>query len=68
MSRVDILTAARVTPSVKFLEFTRVYSSKGKEYCVSFFEGEDAKYYTVRINNILPPQQFTSINCGGKKT
>ncbi|WP_186366994.1 DUF4435 domain-containing protein [Yersinia aleksiciae] len=67
MSRVDILTAARATPSVKFLEFTRVYSSKGKEYCVSFFEGEDAKYYTVRINNILPPQQFTSINCGGKK-
>ncbi|EIY6169560.1 DUF4435 domain-containing protein [Klebsiella pneumoniae] len=67
MSRVEVMKAARVTPSVKFMEFTRIYSSKGKEHCVSFFEGEDAKYYTVRINNILNTQQITSVNCGGKK-
>ncbi|MBL7532612.1 DUF4435 domain-containing protein [Escherichia coli] len=67
MSRVEVMKAARVTPSVKFMEFTRIYSSKGKEHCVSFFEGEDAKYYTVRINNILNAQQVTSVNCGGKK-
>lgn len=67
MSRVDIMKAARATPSVKFMEFTRVYSSKGKEHCVSFFEGEDAKYYAIRINSMLACQQFTSVNCGGKK-
>lgn len=67
MNRVEVMKAARVTPSVKFMEFTRIYSSKGKDHCISFFEGEDAKYYTVRINNILSTQQITSVNCGGKK-
>lgn len=49
------------------MEFTRIISSKGKEHAVSFFEGEDAKYYTVRINNILGAHHFTPVNCGGKK-
>lgn len=67
VSRVDVMKAARVTPSVKFMEFTRIFSSEGREHCISFFEGEDAKYYTVRINNILNAQKITSVNCGGKK-
>jgi len=67
VNRVDVMNSARVSPSVKFMEFTRIYSSRGKGHCVSFFEGEDAKYYTIRINNILTSQQFTPVNCGGKK-
>ncbi|MEH6641024.1 DUF4435 domain-containing protein [Vreelandella glaciei] len=63
MSRVDILVEARGSLSVKFMEFTRVIS-KGK-YAV-FFEGEDEKYYSVRINTISPGVRWTGIVSGGK--
>ena len=63
MSRVNVLVEARDSLSVKFLEFTRV-TSKGK-YAV-FFEGEDEKYYSIRINTIRPDIKWSSINSGGK--
>lgn len=63
MSRVDILVKSRDNLSVKFMEFTRI-SSKQK-YAV-FFEGEDEKYYSIRINSIRPDLKWSGINCGGK--
>ena len=64
MSRVQILKDSRQSSSVKFLEFTRVVS---KNKVAIMFEGEDAKYYSIRINSILPDLEWASINCGGKK-
>ncbi|MCH2559469.1 MAG: hypothetical protein MK005_19520 [Alcanivorax sp.] len=53
MSRVDLLVKARDNLSVKFMEFTRIASKKKSKYAL-FFEGEDEKYYSVRINSIRP--------------
>lgn len=63
MSRVQVLKDSRQSLSVKFLEFTRVVS---KNKIAVMFEGEDAKYYSIRINSILPDLKWASINCGGK--
>ncbi|WP_430461858.1 DUF4435 domain-containing protein [Thalassolituus sp. LLYu03] len=64
MTRVEKLKESRDSLSVKFLEFTRV-TSKGKT--PAFFEGEDEKYYSIRIDNIRPDIVWTGINCGGKE-
>jgi hypothetical protein len=63
MSRVEVLRKSRDSLSVKFLEFTRVVS-KGK--VPAFFEGEDEKYYSIRINNIRPDITWAGVNCNGK--
>jgi len=65
MSRVNSLVKARSNLSVKFLEFTRIASKEKETYAV-FFEGEDEKYYSVRINNIRPDISWSGINSGGK--
>lgn len=64
MSRVEMLEAARNRLSVKFIEFTKVVSN-GK-YAI-FFEGEDEKYYSPRINIIRSDIKWIGINCSGKK-
>lgn len=63
MSRVNTLIQSRGNLSVKFREFTRI-ASKGK-YAV-FFEGEDEKYYSIRINSLRPDIKWSAINSGGK--
>ncbi len=63
MSRVDVLVGSRDNLSVKFMEFTRITSRK--RYA-TFFEGEDEKYYSVRINSIRPDIKWSAINSGGK--
>jgi hypothetical protein len=65
MSRVNSLVKARSNVSVKFLEFTRI-ASKGIDKYAIFFEGEDEKYYSVRINSIRPDISWSGINSGGK--
>ncbi|TDY81505.1 UNVERIFIED_ORG: uncharacterized protein DUF4435 [Pantoea allii] len=64
MSRVTTLKDSRSNLSVKFLEFTRISSKKNY---AAFFEGEDEKYYSIRINSIRPDLKWAGINCGGKK-
>jgi hypothetical protein len=66
MDRVDQLSGARNATSVKFLEFTRVVSA-ATEHLASFFEGEDYKYYAIRLVNIRPEIRWTPINCHGRK-
>ncbi|ALS32997.1 hypothetical protein PTRA_a1844 [Pseudoalteromonas translucida KMM 520] len=65
MSRVDVLKKSRDSISVKFLEFTRIVS-KGANKVAVFFEGEDEKYFSVRINNIRPDIQWSGVNSKGK--
>ncbi|BEM32304.1 hypothetical protein SME06J_09960 [Serratia marcescens] len=63
MSRVETLVKSRDNLSVKFMEFTRIAS---KNMYAIFFEGEDEKYYSVRINSIRPDLKWSGVNCGGK--
>lgn len=63
MSRVEVLIDSRSNLSVKFMEFTRIVS---KDKCSIFFEGEDEKYYSIRIGNIRPDLKWSGINSGGK--
>jgi hypothetical protein len=50
---------------VKFLEFTRIYSKK-PSCLVCFFEGEDARYYGLRIS-CLTGMEWEGIDCSGKE-
>ena len=65
MSRVQFLTNSRDSLSVKFLEFTRIVS-KDKGRVAVFFEGEDEKYYAIRINSFRPDIRWSGVNCKGK--
>lgn len=65
MSRVDILNKAKNIPAVKFKEFTAIV--RNKDAIAIFFEGEDEKYYSIRIHNIRPDFTWFGINCEGKE-
>jgi hypothetical protein len=65
MSRVEVLKKSRDSISVKFLEFTRVVSKSLNRVAV-FFEGEDEKYFSGRINNIRPDIKWSGVNSKGK--
>jgi hypothetical protein len=64
--RVHTMTREREAISVLFLKFMRLLS-KNPETTMCFFEGEDQKYYSVRLN--LASNNFTwkGIDCKGKK-
>ena len=66
MSRVDELRKAGSAYSVKFLEFTRIYS-KDKISVTCIFEGEDEKYFSQRVTDGLAPLNWNGLNAGGKK-
>lgn len=65
MSQVDNLRSARGAVSVKFMDFMKA-ASHNKNILVCFFEGEDEKYYSIRLNNIRPDLVWTGIDCKGK--
>ncbi|TVQ12678.1 MAG: DUF4435 domain-containing protein [Leptolyngbya sp. DLM2.Bin27] len=62
---VENLRKARRSHVVAYTEFTRYYKSfPFALYC--FFEGEDSKYYGIRIKNIAKPRKYFFLPCGGK--
>lgn len=65
MSRLDQLRESRNATSVQFMDFMKAVS-KRRSILVCFFEGEDEKYFSIRLNTILPNVEWTGINCGGK--
>lgn len=65
ISRANILRESRQDKSVKFLEFMKLYS-KNPNQLICFFEGDDAKYFCVRIAILLNNRQWAPINCRGK--
>lgn len=68
MTRVDDYRNARSSAAVKYKEFTDHYRKFGSQPIYCIFEGEDVKYYGIRIDNIIrpivPPQ---NLDCGGKE-
>ena len=63
---VDKLRASRGKASAVFVEFTRLYKQyESALYC--FFEGEDSKYYGIRIKNITRSGKDIYLNCNGKE-
>jgi len=52
--------------NVKFLEFTRIHAKKPNGL-ICFFEGEDARYYGIRIQENLEGIEWEGIDCGGKE-
>lgn len=63
MSRVENLKKSRDSLAVKFMQFTRIAS---KNRVAVFFEGEDEKYYSIRINTLRPDILWSGVNCKGK--
>lgn len=65
---VDKFREDREKGVVAFTEFTRSYNKQKKHqsvlYC--FFEGEDSKYYGIRINNVVRPEKYKPLICRGK--
>ncbi|MBE9200859.1 MULTISPECIES: DUF4435 domain-containing protein [unclassified Nodularia (in: cyanobacteria)] len=63
---VDNLRASRGKAVTVFVEFTRLYKQyESALYC--FFEGEDSKYYGIRIKTITKPKKDIYLNCNGKE-
>jgi hypothetical protein len=63
---VDKLRASRGKAVTVFVEFTRLYKQyESALYC--FFEGEDSKYYGIRIKNITRSDKDISLICNGKE-
>jgi hypothetical protein len=61
----DNLRQKREIAQEVFLRFTRLYEQdKFALFC--FFEGEDVKYYGIRIKNITRPKSYHSLDCKGK--
>jgi|NOAtaT_7_FD_contig_121_321142_length_2860_multi_2_in_0_out_0_3 hypothetical protein len=63
---VENLRNSRNNPVAIFTQFTRLY----KEYELAlycFFEGEDSKYFGIRIKNIARPKKDIYLSCGGKE-
>lgn len=63
---VEKLRASRAKAVAIFVEFTRLYKQyESVLYC--FFEGEDSKYYGIRIKNITKSKKDIYMNCHGKE-
>lgn len=66
MSRVETLIKSRSKESVKFFEFIR-FVAKNPDSTTVFFEGEDEKYYSIRLNSIAPELKWHGVNAEGKR-
>jgi hypothetical protein len=61
----DNLRQKRDIAQAVFMRFTRLYEQdKFALFC--FFEGEDVKYYGIRIKTIARPESYHSLDCKGK--
>ncbi|MEL6462272.1 MAG: DUF4435 domain-containing protein, partial [Cyanobacteria bacterium J06621_15] len=65
--KVNTLKESRDKAVAVFTKFTRLYKQNPSAlFC--FFEGEDSKYYGVRIDNIARPKKdYIYISCNGKE-
>lgn len=68
MTRVDDYRKARLRAPVKYKEFTDIYREFGSKPIYCLFEGEDSKYYGIRIENFIRPVfSPQNLDCGGKE-
>jgi hypothetical protein len=66
MDRAEKLRGERDSYAVTLSNFI-LSSNKQPERLFCFFEGEDDKYYCVRIDQAIPNSNYASIPCKGKK-
>lgn len=65
INRVALLRESRISYSVIWSQFILSYSKEPDTlYC--FFEGEDSKYYSVRIDMFIGDSLWRGFNCHGK--
>lgn len=64
-NRVDKLVKCTESYAVKFLEFTRIHACN-KNLLICIFEGEDEKYYAIRLSLLIGQGRWHGINAGGK--
>lgn len=65
MSRVDLLREARQAYTVLWGQFVKSFAKKPDDlYC--FYEGDDAKYYGMRIDSFIRGEGRETLNCKGK--
>jgi hypothetical protein len=63
---VSTLRESRTKAQAVFVKFTRLYKEQPSAlYC--FFEGDDSKYYGIRIDNIADPEESEYLSCNGKE-
>jgi hypothetical protein len=67
MLSVEAMNKGIKNHNVKFLEFTRIHAKKS-DCLICFFEGEDARYYGIRIQENLNGIEWESIDCKGKQS
>lgn len=65
MTRITQLRQSRNSYSTALLKFTRIFAKK-TECLICIFEGNDSKYYGIRITEIVGTTNWESISCGGK--
>lgn len=64
--RVSTMARERNNASVIFLRFMRLVS-KDRSATACFFEGEDQKYYSIRLDMMPNEFRWFGIDCAGKK-
>lgn len=65
LSRVDLLREARQAYTVLWGQFVKSFAKKPDDlYC--FYEGDDAKYYGMRIDSFIRGEGRETLNCKGK--
>jgi hypothetical protein len=65
MDRAERMREKRSSIAVKLIKLIKVYASNpGAVTCV--FEGEDAKYYGIRLDSFLNGRERKNISCKGK--
>lgn len=63
---VDKLRASRGKAVAVFTEFTRLYKKHAESALYCFFEGQDSKYYGIRIKSVVRPEKCEFLSCKGK--
>lgn len=64
--RVDKLRDSRTSIAVKLKDFLTLYGSRGN-YVFCFTEGDDVKYYEVRVRLQAVPREAKFFSAGGKE-
>ena len=65
MDRAEKMREKRLSIAVKLIKIIKIYASKPNVFtCV--FEGEDAKYYGIRLDSFLNGRERKNISCKGK--
>jgi hypothetical protein len=66
MLSVEAMNKGIENKNVKLLEFTRIHANK-PNCLICFFEGDDARYYGIRIQENLHGIEWEGIDCKGKE-